>query len=285
MDATISDDAQGAPGSGADRLYAMEGARFSAEVIATNVCESDDPPPECGMECDSQTPCPSGFVCSDAFECIGICDEAPTPPAVMDLEVVPDEREQESHHYATLRFTAPEFDRPVTSYEVRVSTQPMDLTDPDAFVRGIPARRAVLAEEALSVCDPDCPDDGEEVSLGLGHLLPDTTHYVAIRAISCGQDGTIAVAQVTTTEQNFTTVSPCFVATAAYGSPLADEIGVFRRFRDRHLMTNELGRALVDAYYDYGPHAAEVVEANPAMAWIARAVLTPLAALMHNDEP
>jgi hypothetical protein len=62
---------------------------------------------------------------------------------------------------------------------------------------------------------------------------------------------------VTTTAITFTTVSPCFVATAAYGSPLAAEVGTFRRFRDRHLMTNALGRALVAVYYEVGPDAAE----------------------------
>jgi hypothetical protein len=68
---------------------------------------------------------------------------------------------------------------------------------------------------------------------------------------------------VTTTAITFTTVSPCFVATAAYGSPLAAEVGTFRRFRDRHLMNNALGRAFVDAYYEVGPHAAEALEAAP----------------------
>jgi hypothetical protein len=116
-------------------------------------------------------------------------------------------------------------------------------------------------------------------------LLPQTTHYIGIQAVSCGVLGEIATAEVTTTAITFTTVSPCFVATAAYGSPLAAEVGTFRRFRDRHLMTNALGRALVDAYYEVGPHAAKALEQRPWLKSAARAFLTPLAALLHDDGP
>ena len=117
-----------------------------------------------------------------------------------------------------------------------------------------------LAEEGLDICEGGCPAEGEEWTFELGHLVPQTTHYIGIQAVSCGVLGEIATTEVTTTAITFTTVSPCFVATAAYGSPLASEVGTFRRFRDRHLMTNALGRALVSAYYEVGPQAAEALE-------------------------
>jgi hypothetical protein len=116
-------------------------------------------------------------------------------------------------------------------------------------------------------------------------LVPQTTHYIGIQAVSCGVPGEIATTTVTTTAITFTTVSPCFVATAAYGSPLAAEVGTFRRFRDRHLMSNALGRALVDVYYEHGPQAAEALEQHPWLKSAARAFLTPLAALLHDDGP
>jgi len=88
-----------------------------------------------------------------------------------------------------------------------------------------------------------------------------------------------SLAEVTTTEVNYTTVSPCFVATAAWGTPLADEIGVLRRLRDRHLRTHPLGRRLVDFYYDVGPAAAGIVGDHPWLAAAVRTALTPVVAV------
>jgi hypothetical protein len=66
------------------------------------------------------------------------------------------------------------------------------------------------------------------------------------------------------------------VASAAYGSPLAGEVGVLRRARDRYLSSHAPGRALVAAYYEHGPVLARAVEQWPALRAVTRAVLSPL---------
>lgn len=54
--------------------------------------------------------------------------------------------------------------------------------------------------------------------------------------------------------------SSCFVATAAYGSPLAEELDVLRLWRDRVLQRTLAGRSFIAFYYRLGPLAAKAVE-------------------------
>lgn len=68
----------------------------------------------------------------------------------------------------------------------------------------------------------------------------------------------------------------CFIATAAYGSPMAEEIDVLRAFRDRYMLTNTLGAAFVDAYYHLSPPIADrIAESNGARAFV-RITLAPV---------
>ncbi len=71
----------------------------------------------------------------------------------------------------------------------------------------------------------------------------------------------------------------CFIATAAYGSALAPELRVFRRFRDEVLLALPAGRAAVSFYYRHSPPVASLVARSPVLRSAARFVLAP-AALM-----
>jgi hypothetical protein len=70
-------------------------------------------------------------------------------------------------------------------------------------------------------------------------------------------------------------VSSCFIATAAYGQPMAEEIGVLREFRDEYLLTNRMGTVLVNLYYTVSPPIAEFVAEHPSLRPIVRAGLAP----------
>jgi hypothetical protein len=68
----------------------------------------------------------------------------------------------------------------------------------------------------------------------------------------------------------------CFIATAAFGSPLAGQVEILRQFRDRYLLTNDLGRKFIAWYYRNGPVAANYIKAKPLAKAAVRATLYPL---------
>ena len=72
---------------------------------------------------------------------------------------------------------------------------------------------------------------------------------------------------------------PCFIATAAYGTPLASDIDSLRVFRDEYLLSNAVGSAFVDAYYTVSPSIADVVAQNPVLAALVRIALVPVVAI------
>jgi hypothetical protein len=67
----------------------------------------------------------------------------------------------------------------------------------------------------------------------------------------------------------------CFIATAAYGTPMAEDVKVLRDFRDEYLLTNQLGQAFVDFYYTISPSIAEFIADHPSLKPIVRAGLVP----------
>jgi len=68
----------------------------------------------------------------------------------------------------------------------------------------------------------------------------------------------------------------CFIATAAFGSPLAVEVQYLRKFRDRYLLTNRAGRTFVDVYYKYSPPVADYLRRHDLLRAIVRYLLIPI---------
>jgi hypothetical protein len=237
----MSDDSTASPGSGGDRLkVGADGSRFTVIVKPPVSCEGDTP-----------------------------------PSSVSDLAVSPYPNKLEAHEWAQLGFKAASDDSAVFDYDVRVSTDP--ITDDDSFMRGQPAKSASIAANELRIPIGQAP--GTEISADLGGLIAETHYYIGVRAVdSCAMTGPVSVAEITTPKRAFATVSPCFVATAAYGTPLAAEISVLRRFRDRYLQSNALGRSFVDVYYTLGPKLAAIIRRHDSLRAASRGLLAPLVA-------
>ncbi|MEK7309491.1 MAG: CFI-box-CTERM domain-containing protein [Planctomycetota bacterium] len=68
----------------------------------------------------------------------------------------------------------------------------------------------------------------------------------------------------------------CFIATAAYGTPMAQEVKTLRTFRDQRLLTNPAGRAFVRTYYTVSPPIANFIAKRPYLRYITRQMLRPI---------
>ena len=71
----------------------------------------------------------------------------------------------------------------------------------------------------------------------------------------------------------------CFIATAAYGTTMAEEIEILREFRDEFLLTNPVGQVLVNFYYRISPPIADFITEHPSLKPVVRAGLAPAVAM------
>ena len=113
-------------------------------------------------------------------------------------------------------------------------------------------------------------------------LLPKTKYYLAVQPVSrCGSPGPLVTAEIDTSSANFTTLTGCFIATAAFGSELEPEVHLLRRFRDRYLVSNPLGQTLVGSYYTLSPGLALLVSQHEPVRQLVRDGLLPVVRALH----
>ena len=68
----------------------------------------------------------------------------------------------------------------------------------------------------------------------------------------------------------------CFIATAAFGSPMAPQVQLLREVRDKYLLSNGPGRAAVQAYYAVSPRIADVIGRSEMLRAAVRVGLMPI---------
>jgi hypothetical protein len=95
-------------------------------------------------------------------------------------------------------------------------------------------------------------------------------------------DGTVvegATRQFTTAAGSSTSLNDllgyfgCFIATAAYGTPTAEQIDVLREFRDVVLLKSTVGSRFVAVYYRLSPPVADFIAGNEVVRTLVRELL------------
>lgn len=124
---------------------------------------------------------------------------------------------------------------------------------------------------------------GRVLSFSLGEhegIQAQRTFTIGVRTIGvCMKTSELRTVQVVTPRQNFATIQGCFVATAAFGSPMQREVALLRGFRDRMLTPHPVGRALVSLYYAASPPLARALARSDGLRAGVRALLAPEVAL------
>jgi hypothetical protein len=189
--------------------------------------------------------------------------DAALPGAVGQLQI-----DETTTTQITASFIAPADDdqegSPVTGYEIRYLAG-TPLTD-ENFCTGVPAPTQLVPGEP-----------GAVHQFTISDLLPQTNYYIGVRAFDeCLNKGPIEVLHVLTPEPEPGEVDACFIATAAYGSLLANDVSALRRFRDVALRSHVTGELLVEGYYTFGPLLAKLIEPSDTMRRVARVALAPV---------
>jgi len=71
----------------------------------------------------------------------------------------------------------------------------------------------------------------------------------------------------------------CFIATAAYGTPLHPHLGLLREFRERYLRTSSAGLLFLSIYERYGPSLAALINRYDILRGLTRIALLPVLGL------
>ena len=65
----------------------------------------------------------------------------------------------------------------------------------------------------------------------------------------------------------------CFIATAVYGTPMAEEVKTLSKFRDEVLLRTPAGREFVKFYYIFSPPIADFIRNKPGLKAMVREAL------------
>ena len=173
-----------------------------------------------------------------------------------------------------------EFETPVTNAEANTTITVGDVDEPTGVLYEVvitdPGDGASVASDqnlavTVEVTNTGDTDGTQTVDLTepIGQrsdsvaLDPGETESInfVIPSEDLSSETAITVESDETTDSITVSIDDCFIATASYGTPMADEIDVLRAFRDEILDQTWVGKQCIAAYYRISP---------PIAAWIRR---------------
>ncbi len=113
------------------------------------------------------------------------------------------------------------------------------------------------------------------IAIGAAKPLGGTIFSVDERGVARDATPDIGAFEVAATSSGGSS-SGCFIATAAYGTPMAQDVRYLRAFRDEYLLTNAPGRVFVGWYYRFSPPVADYLRQHDTLRGIVRVGLVPL---------
>jgi hypothetical protein len=103
-----------------------------------------------------------------------------------------------------------------------------------------------------------------------------------IKLTTPASQGTAADLAEKSTSDKPTKKKYCFIATAAYGSSLAQEVVLLQTFRDRYLSQHALGERFIQTYYRYSPYFAKQINQRKIFKFFTRCLLSPIIFLVKK---
>jgi hypothetical protein len=85
-----------------------------------------------------------------------------------------------------------------------------------------------------------------------------------------------AIRGVNSWDEGEDTNSPCFIATAVYGTLLINQIFHLRKWRDEKLHNKNYGRFLINVYYKISPPISKYISKTYLRKKIVRIFLKPI---------